>query len=54
MSRIERIIENVDATMRMEGLPLSPSDKERGRLCLEGERTFEEVISELVSKYKED
>lgn len=51
MSNSERIIENVNATMSMENMPLLDSDKERMRECLEGKVDFEDAINALISKY---
>ncbi|MCC8131377.1 MAG: antitoxin VbhA family protein [Ruminococcus sp.] len=47
----DRIIANVNATMAMEGMPLTDEDKARLRLCLNGEKTFEETVEELVRMY---
>lgn len=38
---IRKIIDEVDATMRLEGMPLNVDDKEMIRRCLEGESTFD-------------
>lgn len=38
---VRKIIEDVNATMRLEGMPLTLEDKEIIRKCLEGESTFE-------------
>jgi hypothetical protein len=51
MSNIDRIIENVNATMSMENMPLLDSDKERIRECLEGQIDFEEAIKILINKH---
>ena len=51
MSNSERIIENVNATMSMENMPLLDSDKERMRECLEGKVNFEDAIIALINKY---
>ena len=45
MSNTERIIENVDATMNMEGMPLLQEDKERGKV------SFEYAVNLLINKY---
>ncbi|MCD7771411.1 MAG: hypothetical protein LUH23_04935 [Oscillospiraceae bacterium] len=52
MSEADRIIANVNATMSMEGLPLTDEDKERLRLCLSGKKSFEVTVDELISRYK--
>lgn len=38
---VRKIIEDVNATMRLEGMPLTTEDKEMIRRCLEGESSFE-------------
>ncbi len=48
---VERIIENVNATMSMEDMPLLDSDKERMRECLEGKVDFQDAINALINKY---
>ncbi len=52
MSETDRIIANVDATMSMEGMPLTDNDKERIRLCVDGKKSFETAVDELVRQYK--
>ena len=52
MSDTERIIANVNATMAMEGMPLTNDDKMRIRDCLEGRKSFDETIKELVDFYR--
>lgn len=51
MSEVERIIENVNATMEMENMPLSDDNKSMIRSCLEGRVLFEDMLSSLVAKY---
>lgn len=51
MSDFERIIENVNATMSMEDMPLRATDKERIKKCLEGSMSFQDAIEVLVEKY---
>lgn len=51
MSKEDRIIENTNATMSMENMPLLQEDKERIRECLEGKVSFQEAIDKLVKKY---
>lgn len=53
LSNNERIIENVNATMNMEGMPLTSEDKELARKCLEGEQKFEEAIKILIKQYSQ-
>lgn len=40
--KVIKIIENVNATMRLEGMPLTIKDKEMLRKCLEDESIFED------------
>lgn len=51
MIKEDRIIENTNATMSMENMPLLQEDKERIRECLEGKVSFQEAIDKLVKKY---
>jgi hypothetical protein len=51
MTRNERIVENVNASMSMEGMSLTSEEKEVGLKCLNGELDFREVIGDLVKKY---
>ncbi len=51
MSKNERIIENTNATMSMENMPLLKEDKDRIRECLEGKVSFQEAIDKLVKQY---
>ena len=51
MSDIDRIIENVNATMSMENMPLHDEDRERMRECLEGNKSFQETIDILIKKH---
>ncbi len=52
MSETDKIIANVNATMSMEGMPLSSEDKERIRLCVDGKKSFDSTVKELVNRYK--
>ena len=45
------IIEEVDATMRMSGMPLTDEDKERLKRCLDGKITFDEAIAEITTEH---
>ena len=51
MSENDRIIENVNATMTMENMPLLQEDKQRMKECLEGRVSFEEAVEVLLRKY---
>lgn len=48
---IERIIEQVNSSMRMEGMPLTQTDKERIRDCAGNNEKVEREVSELVKKH---
>ena len=47
----DKIIENVNATMSMEGMPLTKADKELLAKCLSGEVEFNKAVSDLVKHY---
>lgn len=51
MSKNDRIINNINATMSMENLPLLKEDKERLRDCLEGKVSYEDAIDKLIKQY---
>ena len=51
MSKNDRIINNINATMSMENMPLLKEDKERLRDCLEGKVSYEDAINELIKQY---
>ncbi len=51
MSKTERIIENVNATMSMEGMPLMETDKRRIQECVDGKVDFQVAINEMILKY---
>lgn len=53
MTKNERIVENVNASMSMEGMPLTEEEKTLGLQCLNGEMNFREVIDGLVKQYKQ-
>ena len=52
MSEIERIINEVDSSMSMEGLPLTKADKERISVCLNNPKMLDNMISKLLKKHK--
>lgn len=51
MSKSEKIIENVNATMSMEDMPLLDSDKKRIQDCIEGKIDFQDAINILIRKH---
>lgn len=52
MSEAERIVANVNASMEMEGMPLTEDEKNRIKDCIEGKNPFDEEIKKLVEYYK--
>ena len=52
MSETEKIIANVNATMAMEGMPLSDADKTRIKDCIDGKKSFDDTLRELVEHFK--
>jgi len=48
---IDRIIEQVDGSMRIEGMPLNRVDKERIRRCANSEKLVEAEIQSLIKKH---
>lgn len=52
MGKNDRIIDNINATMSMEDMPLLKEDKERLRDCLEGKVSYEDAIDKLIKQYK--
>jgi hypothetical protein len=51
MKDIEQTIREVDATMSMEGMPLSEADKEDMRTVLRGEASFKEMRRRIIDEY---
>jgi hypothetical protein len=51
MKDLERIIEDVNASMAMEGMPLTEEDKERMRYCAGDKKKTEQVVAELMRKH---
>lgn len=51
MDKNSRIIDNINATMSMEDIPLLKEDKERLRECLEGKVSYEDAINKLIKYY---
>lgn len=52
----KKVIEEVNGTMRLEGMPLTDSDKEMLRRCLDQDTTFEQernrILQEINQLYK--
>ncbi len=53
MSELECILANVDATMSMEGMPLTDEDRIRILNCLTGKSTFDNEIKKIIEKYNQ-
>jgi len=51
MKALERIIEEVNASMAMEGTPLTEEDKARMRYCAGDRKKTEQVVAELIRKH---
>lgn len=51
MNRSDIIIENVNATMSMEDMPLSQSDRQRIQECIDGKVSFQEAVTLLIQKH---
>lgn len=47
----QRIIENVNASMAMENMPMTESEKKLGMDCLEGKISFDKAVEGLISEY---
>ena len=51
MKNIEQIVKEVSGTMAMEGMYLKEEDKERIRICLSDEISFEEMKRRIIEKH---
>lgn len=51
MKNIEQIVKEVSGTMAMEGMHLKERDKERIRICLSDEISFEEMKRRIIEKH---
>jgi len=51
MRNTEQKIQIVNATMAMEGMPLTIDDKERLRDIFEGKTTVEKTVQDLVAEH---
>lgn len=54
MKDIERVIEQVDGSMSMEGMPLTSNDKDRIRRCAGDDKKVDKEIAELIRKHSAD
>ena len=51
MTKTDRKIENVNATMAMEDMPLTEDNKRTIRRYLDGAESFEDVLASVIQKY---
>lgn len=51
MKDLEKLIDEVNGTMSMEGMSLTQGDKERIRRCAGDNELVEETIAELIKKH---
>ena len=49
----EQKIRAVDATMAMEGMPLTEEDKKRLRDIFDGKETVEKTVQDLIRKHSQ-
>ena len=54
MRSTEQKIRIVNATMAMEGMPLTEEDKKRLRDVFDGHKTVERTVQDLVRKHSQD
>lgn len=52
MRDLKKLIDEVNGSMSMEGMPLSKADKDRIRRCAGNDELVEKTIAELVKKHK--
>lgn len=51
MKDVEKIIDEINGTMAMEGMPLTDDDKKMLRKCITGEVSTDEMVKRLVKQY---
>lgn len=51
MKDLEKLIDEVNGSMSMEGMPLTKTDKDRIRRCAGNDELVEKTIAELVKKH---
>lgn len=49
---MEEVINNVNSTMKLEGMPLTDEDKQRLKDCYEGKTTVSEEVEKIKEKYR--
>jgi len=52
MGDLKKLIDEVNSSMAMEGMPLTKTDKDRIRRCAGNDELVEEAIAELIKKHK--
>ena|GEM_PF-972916 len=48
---MDRVIEMVNGTMAIDGIPLTDEDRSRLRIIMRGEATADEIVRQLVVKH---
>ena len=51
MSEIDKIVNEVNGSMAIEGMPLTDEDKERIRISLADRNKFQAILKELILKH---
>ena len=51
MKDLEKLIDEVDGSMSMEGMQLTQTDKNRIRHCVGNDELVEKTIAELIKKH---
>lgn len=49
---IEKTIRYVDASLAMEGMPLTEQDKDSLRDCLSGKENVDAAVQRIISEYR--
>ena len=51
VDNIEKIIEDIDFSMKMEDMPLTEDDKCLLSICMNGEKDINEVLQEIIKRH---
>ena len=51
MSDIDKIVNEVNGSMAIEGMPLTDADKERIRISLSSKEQYQKILRELILKH---
>ena len=51
MRDIDKIVNEVNGSMAIEGMPLTDEDKERIRISLSDKDQFQKILNELIVKH---